>query len=111
MQVAFIPAGGFSIAALVGCDRVVPGLRQHGHHLAPGVRELGESVKQQHARAAGIAGLKDVHRQAVDAVDAARTNYSRKIRWAFQPRTCWRTPSESASTRDRQPAMSPMVCG
>src|SRR6185295_3931154 len=115
--VASVPAGGLAIAALVGRDDVKAGLRERRHHLAPAEGELGKAVQQQHRRPARLACLEHVHDEAVYAVDAARAQaggqvlQSRKMRSALPPRTLSRTSPGSASTRERHPAMSPMVCG
>ena len=74
--VSGVPAGGASVAALVGRDHVVAGRRQREHHLAPAVGKLGKAVQQQEARAVLLfePRLKDVHAQAVDVVDEARAD-------------------------------------
>ena len=74
-------------------------------------------MQQEHRGAVLLARLEDVHAQAVDALDEARTDpggqirQSRKMRCALAPRTLSRVWAGSASTRVRHPGMSPMVCG
>src|SRR5205085_1648712 len=114
--VAAVPAGGLAVAALVGCDDVKAGGAERRHHLAPAVGELGKAMQQEHRRLAALAGLEHMHGEAVHAVDAAAAKAGgqlqrRKMRSALPPRTFSRTSPGSASTRDRHPAMSPMVCG
>ena len=52
-------------------------------------------------------------RAAAQARDegASGLSYSPKIRAALPPRTAWRCSGARASTRARQPFMSPMLCG
>ena len=115
--VAVVPAGGLAVAALIRRDHVKARLGERRHHLAPAIRELGETMEQQNRRLARLARLEHVRAQAVDVVDEPRTNPGRKtiqslkMRWAFEPRTLSRVWEGRASTRARQPTMSPMVCG
>ena len=69
-------AAAAPVAALVGRHHVEAGLGQRQHHLAPAVGQLREAVDQQQPRpvAALVAGLEDVHRDAVDAGDDPRAD-------------------------------------
>ena len=70
------PARRASETALIGGDDVVAGRRQRGHDGAPAPRQFGEAVEQEHAGAARVpvAGLEDVHGQAVAVVEKARAH-------------------------------------
>jgi adenylate cyclase len=80
-------AGGAAIAALVGCDRVKPGLGQRRHDLAPGIGDLGKAVQQQHQRPArrGIARLENMDVEAIDAADKTGADAGRQ-RCGFERR-------------------------
>ena len=67
--VGVVPAGGAAVSALVRGDDVVAGGRQRRGDLAPGISQFREAVQQQQRRPSGLAGLHDVHAQAVHAVD------------------------------------------
>ena len=71
--VAWIPAGGAAIAALVRRDHVIAGGSQRRHHLAPAERQFRKAVQQQHAGPALCleACFQHMHAQAVDAFDIA----------------------------------------
>ena len=77
--VVAVPTGREPVAALIGREHVVAGLRERHHHLAPAVGKLREAVEQQQAGPAGrlVAGLEHVHAQAVHAVDKARADAGR----------------------------------
>lgn len=64
-----VPPGATAVAALVGCDDVVTGGRQHRHQLAPAVGEFGETVQQQDSRPFRglVTGFQHVQREPVDA--------------------------------------------
>src|SRR3954469_1551106 len=114
--VAPVPAAGLAVAALVGSDGVEAGGGERRHYLAPAEADLRKAVQQKHRRLAALARLEHMHAEAVDAVEAAAADAGgqlqrRKMRSALPPRTFSRTSPGSASTRDRHPAMSPMVCG
>jgi len=81
------PAGGAAIAALVGCDRVKPGLGQRRHDLAPGIGDLGKAVQQQHQRPVrrGIARLENMDVEAIDAADKTGADAGRQ-RCGFERR-------------------------
>src|SRR6185437_16019218 len=65
-----------AIAALVRRDDVTAGLGERQHHLAPAVGELREAMEEEKQRTvrAVMAGLQNVHPQAVDAGDKARAD-------------------------------------
>jgi hypothetical protein len=71
-----IPSCRTAVAALIGCNHVVAGLRERQQHLAPAVGELREAVQQQQARASGglVACLQHMHHQAIVVVDDSRAN-------------------------------------
>ncbi len=78
--VVTVPARGTAIAALIGRDHVITGLRDRQHHFAPTVRKLRKAMQQQHARSSRrlVARLQDVHPQTVDVVDKARADAPRQ---------------------------------
>ena len=68
------PPGGATVPAQIGGDDVISGGGQRPHDPAPGIGELGETVQQQQAGTAGLAGFENMDAQPVDALDKARAN-------------------------------------
>jgi hypothetical protein len=71
-----VPAERAPVAPLIRRDDVISGRRQERHHLAPAIDEFGKAVQQHDERPVGrlVAGLQDVHGEAVDVVDGARAH-------------------------------------
>jgi hypothetical protein len=69
--VTAVPAGGASVAALIGRDQMEARVGKPRHDFAPAKGELGKAVQQEHRGPACIARLEDVHAKAVDTFDEA----------------------------------------
>ena len=71
-----VPSGGAAVAALVGRDRVIAGRSQRRQHLAPAVGKFGKAVQQQNGGPSWrfMAGLEQVHVEAIDAGQDARAH-------------------------------------
>ena len=75
-----MPAGGAAIAAQVRCDDMEPGIGQRRHDPAPGIRQFGKPVQQQHTGPSPAANPAS--------------------------RMCTRSPLTSGTKRERTPAGS-----
>jgi hypothetical protein len=82
-----IPAGGTAVAPLIRRHDMKPGRGERQHHLSPGIGELRKAVEEQDQRPARrpVAGLQQVHVQAIDVPHEAGIDTGRK-RSTFQGR-------------------------
>ena len=71
-----VPAGGASIAPLVGCNDVIARRRDGQHYFAPAIGQFREAVQQQDQRAVFrfVSRFEDVHPQAVVVIDEPRAD-------------------------------------